>query len=60
MFARPPRHVRQTNSAGVDGGLSGGSIVSRPGREAPVEIINKNFIKNNKNNFKKLLIISTF
>ena len=31
----PPRHVRRKISAGVDGGLSGGSSVRRPGSEDP-------------------------
>ena len=34
-FCPPTRHVRWKKSAGVDGGLSGGSIVRRPGSEDP-------------------------
>ena len=34
-FPPPPRHVRWIISAGVDGGLGGGSSIRRPGNEDP-------------------------
>ena len=42
LISPPTRRVRRKISSGVDGGLSGGSSVRRPGREepqAPAEII---------------------
>ena len=35
FFGPPPRHMRQKNSAGIDGGLSGGPSVRKPGSEDP-------------------------
>ena len=35
FFTSYPRHVRQQISAGVDGGLNGGSSLGRPGSEDP-------------------------
>ena len=36
MFNPPTKHVRRKISAGVDGGLSGGSSMPRPGSEDPI------------------------
>ena len=51
-FPLPPRHVRQQNSAGFNGGLSAGSSMRRPRSEDPHR--HQRNLVNCQNNFHKM------